>query len=169
MPREMSGFNTAMQKFPHLSRYVEGFAKVYGQTPKFYMSLSRGMAVDQYPNMLYPVGDPIFIHIYRDPEKGKRYIVIEPKMDRDLRARYRRIMDLALREAPQEKSYVDDVEFKEIINRILRKVTTIEERKRARARFEPDRVFLTEEEFETVQYYIIRDLIDGLSGGRYVA
>ncbi|MCJ2539688.1 MAG: type II/IV secretion system ATPase subunit, partial [Candidatus Thermoplasmatota archaeon] len=160
MPREMSGFNTAMQKFPHLSRYVEGFTQVYGETPKFYMSLSRGMAVDQYPNMIYPVGDPIFIHIFRDPEVGKRYIVIEPKMSKDLKARYRRIMDLALREAPQEKSYADDEEFKEIINRILRKVTTIEERKRSRARFEAERVFLNEEEFETVQYYIVRDLIE---------
>ncbi|MCK5253728.1 MAG: hypothetical protein KAQ96_12300, partial [Thermoplasmata archaeon] len=160
MPREMSGFNTAMQKFPHLSRYVEGFTQVYGQTPKFYMSLSRGMAVDQYPNMIYPVGDPIFVHIFRDPEVGKRYIVIEPKMSKDLKARYRRIMDLALREAPQEKSYVDDDEFKEIINRILHKVTTVEERKRSRARFEAERVFLNAEEFETVQYYIVRDLIE---------
>jgi flagellar protein FlaI len=161
MAREMSGFNTAMQKFPHLSRYVEGFNAAYGEIPKFYMSLSRGMAVDQYPNILYPVGDPIFVHIFRDPERGKRYIVIEPKMDKDLKARYRRIMDLALREAPMEKSYADDDEFKEIISRILNKVTTIEERKkRGYSRFEADQVRITEEELETVQYYIVRDLIE---------
>jgi len=161
MAKEMSGFNTAMEKFPHLRRYVEGFTAAYGQMPKFYMSLSRGMAVDQFPNILYPVGDPIFIHIYRDQEKGKRYIVIEPKMDKDLKARYRRIMDLALREAPMEKSYADEDEFKEIITRILNKVTTIEEQKRGRySRFEADMVRITQEEYKIIQYYIVRDLIE---------
>ncbi|MCK4970646.1 MAG: type II/IV secretion system ATPase subunit, partial [Thermoplasmata archaeon] len=161
MAKEMSGFNTAMEKFPHLNRYVEGFTAAYGQMPRFYMSLSRGMAVDQFPNMLYPVGDPIFIHIYRDPERGKRYIVIEPQMDPDLKARYRRIMDLALREAPMEKSYADEDEFKEIITRILNKVTTIEEHKKGRySRFEADKVRITQEEYKTIQYYIVRDLIE---------
>ncbi len=137
MAKEMSGFNTAMAKFPHLARYVNGFTHAYGQQPKFYMALSRGMAADDYPNMLYPVGDPIFIHIYRDPERGKRYIVIEPRMDDDLKARYRRIMDLILREAPQEKSYADDKEFKEIITKLLNKATTIKEQKKGRySRFE---------------------------------
>jgi flagellar protein FlaI len=161
MAKEMSGFNTAMEKFPHLNRYVEGFTAAYGEVPRFYMSLSRGMAVDQFPNMLYPVGDPIFIHIYRDPERGKRYIVIEPQMDPDLKARYRRIMDLALREAPMEKSYANEDEFKEIITRILNKVTTIEEHKKGRySRFEADRVRITQEEYKTIQYYIVRDLIE---------
>jgi len=60
-------------------------------------------------------------------------------MDDDLKARYRRIMDLILREAPQEKSYANDVEFKEIINKLLNKVTTVKEQKRGRySRFEAD-------------------------------
>ncbi len=161
MVREMSGFNTAMRTFPHLKRYIHGFSTAYGEIPKFYMALSRGMAADESPNILYPVGDPIFVHIYRDPERGKRYIIIEPRMSEDLKTRYRRIMDLILREAPQEKSYTSDEEFREIIDKLLRQVTTIKEAKKGRyARFEADRVQVTEEEFEVIQYFIVRDLIE---------
>jgi flagellar protein FlaI len=161
MVREMSGFNTAMASYPHLRQYVEGFTMAYGQVPKFYMALSRGMAADEYPNILYPVGDPIFIHIFRDPERGKRYIVIEPRMSDDLKARYRRIMDLILREAPQERSYADDDEFKQIIQKLLNKVTTIKEVKKGRhARFETERVQVTQDEYDIISYFIVRDLIE---------
>jgi flagellar protein FlaI len=72
----------AMRRNPHLRFYVNNEANRLG-VPSFYKSLSRDMRKFENPHLIYPVGDPIFIHIFPDKSvKSRRmYRVVEPKLN----------------------------------------------------------------------------------------
>ena len=71
----------AMRRNPHLRSYVDREGRKHG-VPSFYKTLSRDMRNWENPQLIYPVGDPIFIHIFPDKKVGSRlvYRVIEPKL-----------------------------------------------------------------------------------------
>ncbi|MHC1586224.1 MAG: type II/IV secretion system ATPase subunit [Candidatus Hecatellaceae archaeon] len=49
--------------------------------PQLVEKLSRDMASIRAPNLLYPVGDPVYIHIYPDPQSGSlKYHPVEPRI-----------------------------------------------------------------------------------------
>ena len=60
----------AMKKFPHVKKYIEKIKDDTGE-PEYYVELDRKMGARmKYPNLMYPVGDPIFIHFTE--EKGRK-------------------------------------------------------------------------------------------------
>ncbi|HUK27233.1 MAG TPA: type II/IV secretion system ATPase subunit [Candidatus Acidoferrales bacterium] len=71
----------AMRRNPHLRTYVDKEGGKLG-IPSFYKSLSRDMRTWESPHLIYPVGDPIFIHIFPDKNVKTRkvYRVVEPKL-----------------------------------------------------------------------------------------
>jgi len=71
----------AMRRNPHLRAYIDGEGAKHG-IPSFYKTLSRDMRNWESPQLIYPVGDPIFIHIFPDAKIRTRlvYRVIEPKL-----------------------------------------------------------------------------------------
>jgi flagellar protein FlaI len=73
--------NDAMRRNPHLRTYVYGEANRLG-IPPFHKTLSREMRSWDNPHLIYPVGDPIFIHIFPDKNiKTRRvYRVVEPRL-----------------------------------------------------------------------------------------
>jgi len=94
---------TAMARNPHLREYVEKFTKKYGKVPEFYTQLNRDMKEIKYPNIIYPLGDPLFIHIYGDPKTERRYIVIEPRLQNiEERVKYEVVKEKILELAPSK-------------------------------------------------------------------
>ncbi len=71
----------AMKRNPHLRAYINNEAIRFG-VPPFHKTLSREMKHWDDPNLIYPVGDPIFIHIFPDKNvKARRvYRVVEPRL-----------------------------------------------------------------------------------------
>jgi flagellar protein FlaI len=71
----------AMRRNPHLRTYVYSDTNRLG-IPPFHKTLSREMRSWDNPHLIYPVGDPIFIHIFPDKAlKARRvYRVIEPHL-----------------------------------------------------------------------------------------
>lgn len=71
----------AMRRNPHLRLYIEKESGSLG-VPSFYKTLSRDMRHWESPHLIYPVGDPIFVHIYPDKTVKTRrvYRVVEPKL-----------------------------------------------------------------------------------------
>ena len=64
---------------PHLSRYLEEWLANGNPPPEYMEQLSRDLKYRREINVLYPVGDPIFIHVYSRPGgKRHRYEVIQP-------------------------------------------------------------------------------------------
>jgi len=73
------GFKDALSKNPHLMRYIDDLAKRGRPLPEYMEQLSRELRYRDEVNILYPVGDPIFIHIYtRRAGERPMYVIIQP-------------------------------------------------------------------------------------------
>jgi len=177
--RKMSGLSEINKRGPdgqfinkdleHVRTYMQGFVEAYGETPSIYQALSAGMADFEHVNIIYPVGDPIFVHVFRaaqaiEGQAGLRFVVIEPMMDETMEAKYRRILELILREAPKEPPHESQEEFIETMTKLYRRVTRRphdpDERKGRFGTFAAEKVEVDENEDRTIFYYLLRDLVE---------
>jgi flagellar protein FlaI len=155
----------ALKRNPHLKAYLDEFKRKEGVVPSFVPALSRDMKSLPRPNLIYPVGDPIFIHIYTDREGERRYIAIEPRLTPDEEPKYRALMDKMLEIAPQEKTPKDDEELEQLIDVLIDKVVEIVpkkepfEKKRKLFKLGFEKIRLTREEVYKFRYLIKRDVI----------
>lgn len=123
--------------------------------PEFHAQLSRDMKDIPYPNILYPVGDPIFVHIYTDPATAeKRYIVIEPRIESaEEEEKYKLIKDKILELAPTRDIPEDQEEFERFLDALFDEAV-LSLAKGRRAKFT-----ITKDEMEKFRYLIKRDII----------
>jgi len=152
----------AMARNPHLRRYVDQFRRKYGKMPEFHAQLSRDMKDIMYPNILYPVGDPIFIHIFADPATAeKRYIVIEPRIEsREEEEKYNRIRDKILEIAPTRDIPEEQEEFERFLDALFDEaVLSLVKSGKGSPFGKGQRFVITKDEMEKFRYLIKRDII----------
>jgi archaeal flagellar protein FlaI len=147
----------AMRKFPHLSRYVRKISREMGE-PSWQLKLDRNMKSLEHPNILYPVGDPLFIHIYRKKGEPRMYHVIEPEIDDKTKKLNERILDrmvtIAHRYPVPDK--VEDME--PVLDKIYNEVVQVDDKKRGSSLMS-SKLHLAREEYDMIRYYLIRDRI----------
>ena len=111
-------FQKAVQRNPHLGEYVEKVKKEKGSEPQFVVSLSKDLDSDNV-NIILPVGDPIFIHIYGTPEMGEiKYYTVEPRLSEKEKKKYDAIMSLVLEKSAKEPVPQSQTELKEMISKL---------------------------------------------------
>ena len=160
---------------PHLGAYVEEFAKRY-ETPKFHERVTRDMKSLQKVNIIYPVGDPIFIHIWDDHETGsRRYVNIEPTLDPAEREKYFAVKDRILRLAPFEPTPRSQDDLRETLRRIIGKAVRVSDAtattggkggllalaspSRLLSSFD-NKIVMTAQERAKIAYFLERDIVD---------
>jgi len=145
-------FNEALEKYPHLREYVNSIAIKLGM-PEWLTELDRKLRDREVLNIIYPVGDPIFINIYKAPGIEPTYVAIEPKLtDRErelLEKIQKKIVKLAT-----ESMYTEDIEeLKETLEELYDKVVTI-----GGVPFFSQKIVLrNREEYEKIKYFLIRE------------
>ncbi|WP_421077038.1 type II/IV secretion system ATPase subunit [Methanothermococcus sp. Ax23] len=157
-------FKTSMERNPHLRKYVDNFKKTYLKMPEFMVSLSRDLKELKYPNILYPIGDPLFIHIFGTHDVKTKYIVIEPRLETlDEKLTYKMIMDKLLEYAPYADSPESDEEFGKILTDLFNKTTKVVESKKKGKKFfnflNAGKIEITKPERDKYLYLLKRDLI----------
>ena len=105
-------FNEAQAKFPHLRSYINSVSQDLG-VPQFEAQLNRDMRSLENPNIIYPVGDPIFIHLFKK-DSSVFYHVIMPELSEDEKHFYDSILDRIIEIAhtaaiPQSQDELRDV------------------------------------------------------------
>ncbi len=153
----------ALRRNPHLRRYLNDVRKKEGTVPTFVPQLTRDMKALPRPNVLYPVGDPVFIHIHTDREGKRRYIAIEPRLREDEVEKFNAVMDMMLELAPYEKPPETDEEMNTLIDLLFEKCVQIVEKrtpmKKSRFSLGLKKIPLTYEEVYTFRYLIKREVI----------
>jgi flagellar protein FlaI len=158
----------ACEKNPHLQEYLDRLIEQGLSLPDFEIQLSRGMSDLDYPNIMYPVGDPIFIHIQGDAEKGiVKYIAIEPWLLESELKKYDKIMDAVLEKAPQEPVPENEAELEKMIIKLLDNSIQITDNvvETAKPSFidsiikVENKVKLSQYEYDKILYYIKRNII----------
>ncbi len=111
---------------PHLAEYLASWEKITGKLPQLHVQLSRDMAAITQPDILYAVGDPVYIHIYTRPDGTVVYNPVEPRLPKRERATLlkeveRRIaLKIDERHIPQSRE-----EHEKILLDLLNKVVSI--------------------------------------------
>lgn len=153
----MSELSVALGNNPHLKKYVEIYKKKKGKVPEFMTTLSRDLKDAPKVSIIYPVGDPIFIHVYSTPQ-GMRYMAIEPRIDKEEEEKkYRKILDKILEFAPYEEVAGTPEEFEKNMESLFKKSVIIGEK----SGFNPflSKVHVTRGEFNKFLYLLKRDII----------
>lgn len=142
----------AVKNNPHLGDYIHKFQENKNEIPSFLPQLSTDMDKKSI-NAIYPVGDPIFIHIFATPETTPRYYSIEPEMTEVEKRKYEEILSIILRKTPEEPAADSEEKLREHFNKLLGKVTVVRETG------DKGKVALTEEQLKKIRYFIDRNII----------
>ncbi|WP_406671064.1 type II/IV secretion system ATPase subunit [Methanolobus sp. ZRKC4] len=113
-------FEKAIQRNPHLGEYVKKFMQENGEDePTFVVSLSKDLSKD-YVNIILPVGDPVFIHLYGTSELGEvKYFGIEPLLTSTERKKYQVVLNIILEKSARESVPESESELKDLITKLL--------------------------------------------------
>lgn len=162
------------ERAPHLMTYLHKVPFAEFGVPEYYPEVNRKMGDLKDPNLIYPVTDNIFIHIFPDHAEARNYyIAIEPGSDHltDLTEEIEfRLLDfveiLAEATSPEEKTEVllrAIVDSCEIIDRPRPAVRAAEagflRLPFGGTRGSNGKLRVTQTEFECLQYMVIRDKI----------
>lgn len=157
--REKTGsLKEAIQKFPHVFNYIEEFTKKYPM-PKYMMGLARGDSSIEYPNIIYPVGDPIFIHLFKIPGESLRYFVIEPSVTEENKILYQEILDKLIEIANSYPVPVDVSEMRPVIEKLYRDVAKVGRKTRGLMKQFQSKIVLEQEQFDTILYLLLRNRV----------
>jgi flagellar protein FlaI len=111
---------------PHLLEYLHKVPIAEVGVPEYYPELNRKLGDLKHPNLIYPVSDDLFVHIFPDPADARDYYIsIEPSSVGDLESILeqleRRLMDyvdaLERAETPEDKA--------EVLRRAVRENTAV--------------------------------------------
>ncbi len=158
-PPKTEDLDLAMRKFPHLARYIRKISREMGE-PEFHLTLDRKMKTINLPNILYPVGDPLFVHIFRRPKEPLYYHVIEPELsEREMKlhdAVLDKMIDIAHRYPVPDKT--EDME--PIILEILDKIVEVApEGKKSFSASILNKIVMSQQEYENIKYFILRNRV----------
>jgi len=145
---------------PHLLLYVENWVRSGKPFPEFTKILTREHALQSKPNLIYPVGDPIFIHIYKLEET--KYVAVEPEIAPEMRSKYGEIREEMLRIATGEDAPESRTEFAALIEKLVERITVqgVSTDTGFFSRFKVKKVPLTDLEKRIVLYHLKRDILE---------
>jgi len=155
-----------MDRNPHLRVAVERFVSKHRQWPEFYQSLSREMGEWEEINIVYPIGDPYFVHIFSTRSIPITYTSIQPPMPENLLPRFTQIVQQVYSNAVYEKPHADKNEFVKRLDKLIDGATKVVEETRERRRnlfgnlFGEPKVEVTEEELALVRHHARRQIIE---------
>ncbi|TKX46341.1 hypothetical protein EXE49_17490, partial [Halorubrum sp. ASP121] len=110
---------------PHLREHLKKFKQITGEFPLF-IEEADGEYETNRPNVLYPVGGPIYCHIYGDVGRDMKYYAIEPTLSGDEEEVFEGIKDELLRRSVTKTAPQNESEYGDRIEELLSEATRIE-------------------------------------------
>lgn len=152
-------FEEAKKKFEHLKNYVSEHEKK-GIKFDFYPEPDRSLWKLQTADIIYPVGDPLFIHISKRVGEITKYNVIEPKLDDSLKEVYDSIIDRLVDIAYTEPVPDKVIEIGPVLIRLLDKIVIITNTKGKGIKKNLEgKLELTQPEYDSVKYFLLRNRV----------
>jgi len=109
---------------PHLREHLMKFKHITGEFPLFIEEADDEYESDR-PNVLYPVGGPIYCHIYGDVGQDMKYYVIEPELSDDEWTVFNRVRDRLLERSVNKPAPQDEAEYDDRIEELLEETVRI--------------------------------------------
>ncbi|HEY9247056.1 MAG TPA: hypothetical protein VIO11_09440, partial [Candidatus Methanoperedens sp.] len=147
-----------------MSAYVENCKKEMGSSPDFFPKLSKDIVDIPVPSIIYPVGDPIFIHLKGDKlTREILYISIEPVLSEKEQKKYDQIMDSILMRAADENVPENEDQLRKLMMKLLNDSIEIEGKIAPTGFLDKllgeNPVSLSQEEYDKISYFLERNII----------
>ena len=149
---------------PHLREHIKKFKQITGEFPLF-IEEADGEYETDYPNVLYPVGGPIYCHIYGDVGRDMKYYAIEPTLTDEEAGVYEGIKDELLRRSVAKQAPENESEYGDRIEELLSEATQIKGDEpdglleQIRFRLDPNTEEVSQNTFENIRYRLNRDIV----------
>jgi len=155
----------ALAKNPHLARYLDNLAKRGQKLPDYVEQLSREMRYAREVNIIYPVGDPIFIHI-KSKKPGERplYIVIQPAVDERIYKIIDLVEEILISQIDENIEFNTPEEHEEALRNILKRIIKIDWGLKT-GEFKIDKksdskkIYVNNETYRSLEYQLIMDKV----------
>ncbi len=150
-----------MAKNPHLAKYVQEITRKYGE-PEYYPELSYDMKVKKMEtiNLIYPVGDPYYIHIFKPEGSEPEYRVVGPEYSEEDLKYFRELYSRIIKRVSLiERIPRNQDEFISTIIRLTKEMT-LTENTPYRWLYELifDKIYIPKEKFYKIRELVIREL-----------
>jgi flagellar protein FlaI len=151
---------------PHLQDHLKKFKQITGEFPLLIDEPTGEYETDR-PNVLYPIGGPIYCHIYGDLGQDMKYYAIEPSLSGEEESLFAKIRDELLDRSVSKAVPEEESEYDDRIEELLRETTTVE-RDRSGLRYWIDRLLdflglgnirVSEGTYENIRYRLNRDIV----------
>jgi len=152
----------ASQRHPHLLEYLHMVPVAEVGVPKYYSQLTRRMQDISHPNLIYPVTEGVFAHIYPDLHDGRDiYISVEPvlveRLDKLMQELEKRMLDMGDR---LNTVSTDDEKMKAFVRCVDESFTTGPTRGSLFKRSGHNgKARVTPRQMEGLKYLVVRDKI----------
>ena len=165
-PKPSDELRQVASRRPHLMDHLKKFKQITGEFPTFIEE-----ADDDYesgrPNVLYPVGGPIFCHVYGDVGQDMKYYAIEPDLDDEEKVVFEEVRNKLLQKSVNKPAPTSDTEYDDRIEELLKESTHVtsgaSDEDGVLSRFNKfsnlGQVEVTEQTYENILYRLNRDIV----------
>lgn len=148
---------------PHLRDHLMKLKQISGEFPLL-IEEAESEYETHYPNVLYPVGGPIYCHIYGDMGQETIYHVVEPTLSMEELDLYEDVKSELLRKSVDHAAPENEVEYGDRIEELLAATTTTDDEppgwKDALSRsFSVGRYQVSSDTYENLRYRLNRDIV----------
>jgi len=127
-------------------------------------------ADDEYesrrPNVIYPVGGPIYCHIYGDVGQDTKYYAIEPSLSQEERGLFSQVRNRLLERSVSKPAPQDEAEYDDRIEELLQETTKVADSSGKRGVLTRlsgitnlGKIEVTEQTYENIRYRLNRDIV----------
>ncbi|WP_324665495.1 type II/IV secretion system ATPase subunit [Haloarcula sediminis] len=150
---------------PHLRDHLKKFKQITGEFPMLIDEADSDYESDR-PNVLYPVGGPIFCHVYGDIGQDTKYYAIEPELDEDESVVFDKVRNRLLQKSVNKPAPESESEYDDRIEELLQETTRIRNEDsdsgvltRLQNITDVGSVEVTESTYENILYRLNRDIV----------
>jgi len=148
---------------PHLRDHLQKFKQITGEFPLLIEEADSEFE-SKRPNVLYPVGGPIFCHIYGDIGQQTKYYAIEPELAQDEQLVFEKVKDRLLERSITKPAPAEQTEYDDRIEEMLEETVAVGDGpestvERLRRSLLSGRLDVSNETFENIRYRLNRDIV----------
>ncbi len=150
---------------PHLRDHLKKFKQITGEFPML-IDEADGEYESDRPNVLYPVGGPIFCHVYGDIGQDTKYYAIEPELDEEESVVFDKVRNRLLQKSVNKAAPETEAEYDDRIEELLQETTKIRNEDsdsgvltRLSNMTDVGSVEVTESTYENILYRLNRDIV----------
>ncbi|QGA83795.1 type II/IV secretion system ATPase subunit [Halomicrobium sp. LC1Hm] len=164
-PKPSDELRQVAARRPHLRDHLKKFKQITGEFPEFIEEADDDYESDR-PNVLYPVGGPIFCHVYGDIGQDMKYYAIEPELDEDESVVFSKVRNKLLQKSVNKPAPQNENEYDDRIEELLQESTKIRDEDgndgvltRIANLGSVGQVEVTESTYENILYRLNRDIV----------